>query len=50
MSAEDCHLNSAAAKKILEKAVAALAQETSLQFEIQIHLNTKGIEDGSTFN
>lgn len=42
-------MNSAAEKKILGKAVAALARETGLQFENQIHFNKKGIEDGYTF-
>lgn len=41
-------LNSDAEKKILEKAVAALAQETGLQFEDQVQLNKKEIEKGYT--
>lgn len=42
-------MNSAAEKKILEKAVVALARETGLQVEHQIHFNKKGIEDGYKF-
>lgn len=42
-------MNSAAEKKILEKAIAALTRETGLQAEHQTHFNEKGIEDGYKF-